>query len=355
MTTCGETGDLRQMCSLATRQGGEDPIGNAPAAEHYLLVEVATPWERNVLGSQYFPAELRSVLEEADKRSIAVKFLAMVPDESTPTGHVRLLYLQRPTGPFAAYEKLDYVVPPSALAPLARTVLWEKADLPRFESYRQHSSHIRDMLVCTHGSRDACCAKFGYPLYRTLQNEYIPNSGGRLRAWRVSHIGGHRFAPTLIDLPEARYWAHLDTEALDQIVRRTGTMPDLRRHYRGWGGLRTLHEQVAERVILQQQGWGWTEYLKWGELLPRAHPDQQEPGAITNGRVHVRIHFAAPSGEESGYYQATVEDSGETARSLGSCGDSELNESSLYTIARLERVVGHAVPPPRMPEAAVAR
>ena len=53
---------------------------------------------------------------------------------------------------------------------------------------------------------DAACAKFGFPLYRTLREEH---AHAHLRVWRVSHFGGHVFAPTLIDLPTGHLWAYI--------------------------------------------------------------------------------------------------------------------------------------------------
>ena len=49
--------------------------------------------------------------------------------------------------------------------------------------------------VCGHGERDPCCARLGRPLHRALQ-------AARPEAtWQTSHLGGHRFAPTLVHLP----------------------------------------------------------------------------------------------------------------------------------------------------------
>jgi hypothetical protein len=49
--------------------------------------------------------------------------------------------------------------------------------------------------VCTHGERDACCARVGRALHRAL-------CAARPEAtWQTSHLGGHRFAPTLLHRP----------------------------------------------------------------------------------------------------------------------------------------------------------
>lgn len=54
-------------------------------------------------------------------------------------------------------------------------------------------------LVCTNGKRDICCAQLGRPLLEQLEAE------GR-EVWESSHIGGHRFAPVHLSLPDGRIW-----------------------------------------------------------------------------------------------------------------------------------------------------
>jgi hypothetical protein len=49
--------------------------------------------------------------------------------------------------------------------------------------------------VCTHGERDACCARLGRALHRALCAARPDDT------WQTSHLGGHRFAPTLVHLP----------------------------------------------------------------------------------------------------------------------------------------------------------
>lgn len=50
-------------------------------------------------------------------------------------------------------------------------------------------------LVCTNGKRDRCCALLGRPLAAELA------ASAHADVWEITHIGGHRFAPTLLVLP----------------------------------------------------------------------------------------------------------------------------------------------------------
>ena len=50
-------------------------------------------------------------------------------------------------------------------------------------------------LVCTHGKHDPCCAQRGRPVTAALA---AARPG---RVWQASHLGGCRFAPTVLVLP----------------------------------------------------------------------------------------------------------------------------------------------------------
>jgi Sucrase/ferredoxin-like len=55
-------------------------------------------------------------------------------------------------------------------------------------------------LVCGHGQRNACCARFGVPLARQLAARY-PG-----QVFQTTHVGGHRFAANLVILPHGLYY-----------------------------------------------------------------------------------------------------------------------------------------------------
>jgi len=69
-------------------------------------------------------------------------------------------------------------------------------------------------LVCTHGKRDKCCAKFGYALYKSLRD----NPAGDARVWQSSHVGGDRFAANLICFPHGLFYAHVTEDAGRTII-----------------------------------------------------------------------------------------------------------------------------------------
>jgi (2Fe-2S) ferredoxin len=74
--------------------------------------------------------------------------------------------------------------------------------------------------VCTHGVHDTCCALRGRPVAAALA-EHWPDA-----VWECSHVGGDRFAPNVVVLPDGFYYGQLDPESAVATVRShlTGTV-----------------------------------------------------------------------------------------------------------------------------------
>lgn len=68
------------------------------------------------------------------------------------------------------------------------------------------------LLVCAHGRHNACCARTGAPLARSLAGRF-----DRL-VWETTHVGGDRFAANLVCLPHGIYYGDLgETQAVAAI------------------------------------------------------------------------------------------------------------------------------------------
>ena len=78
-----------------------------------------------------------------------------------------------------------------------------------------------------------------------------------MRVWQVSHLGGHRLAPNLIDLPDGRNWVRLGPEQVGRAGLTADSPPSvLVDNYRGLTGLDSPFEMVAEAEVLMREGWG---------------------------------------------------------------------------------------------------
>jgi hypothetical protein len=67
--------------------------------------------------------------------------------------------------------------------------------------------------VCTHGRHDVCCAERGRPVAAALGERYPE------QAWEVSHLGGDRFAASMLVIPDGLYYGRLDPEAAIAVAR----------------------------------------------------------------------------------------------------------------------------------------
>lgn len=253
--------------------------------DEFVMVEFALPWHRDVSQTPGFPEAVAEAAAEAKAGGRRLQVQAFAPDDRSVPGRRRVMYFRRPPAEGGAgadddgvleaapFDGVEYVVAEDALPALLRLLLFGEGEADRFESYRVHRRGVRDLFVCTHGARDACCGKFGAALLQQLQDMVgtgaaadgrgVGSDDGAVRVWRVSHIGGHRFAPTVIDLPSGRYWGGLVDGALKTLLANDGSLDGLRPYYRGWTGLRSAQEQVAEAEAWRRVGATWQRRKKW--------------------------------------------------------------------------------------------
>jgi len=59
-------------------------------------------------------------------------------------------------------------------------------------------------LVCANQERDGCCGEKSIALYRALLDLKLD-----AEVWQCTHLGGHRFAPTLLYLPDGVHYGRL--------------------------------------------------------------------------------------------------------------------------------------------------
>lgn len=321
--TAGETTAPRRLCSVVSRENGDDPAGTATPYDVYLIVEVPPPWNEDIAASVNYPAGLWDALLRAYDAGAVTRSTGILPDpEHSREGHTRVLLQTRPEEPFSLFDKTEYLLPDEELVGFVHALADGGEAVERYAARRQHTRDVRDILVCTHGANDACCGRFGYPVYNRLR--WLARGSGELRVWRTSHIGGHRFAATLMDLPEGRCWGHLDVETAERVLYRDTDPAGLVAKYRGWAGLRTSFEQIAERDILSREGWKWTEYAKSAEVVKESEES-----------ARVRIGYASPDGNVSGVYEAEVKAAG-SVMTLPKSGSEPLKEVPQYRVARLD-------------------
>ncbi|HEX8496054.1 MAG TPA: sucrase ferredoxin, partial [Actinomycetales bacterium] len=177
-------------CSGLAARLGVDPAGTASAIRSWLLLEHPGPWGEHAR-ERAFAAALGPVgwqrLEQLWMREQLRPLLVRRPGRAGHSADPPTLLLGAAIGGAAWLERLPAADLPSVdLEALAagEPGHGEPVDGPVF-------------AVCTNGAVDRCCAVRGRPLAAALAAAH-PG-----RTWEVTHLGGCRFAASLLVLPLA--------------------------------------------------------------------------------------------------------------------------------------------------------
>lgn len=256
--------DLR--CSPTAQRLGRDPLGTAPSMSAVLLIELPQPWPSSI---EDHPL-LEPLLGVAKDLDLSIKglvpFAAATPDSAgrsagrsesaeQPGEFTRMVLHRRGPGPFTEFQRAETVAPFTALVP-ALEELWDNT---------APSSRV-DVLVCAHGRRDRCCGSLGTACA-------VRATADGLIVQRASHLGGHRFAPTSLLLPQGTAWAWTDEELLAAIVERRIEPEELRGHYRGSIAMTHPAAQLLEAEAFFDVGWSWLDRPRSASVEP-AGPDR---------------------------------------------------------------------------------
>lgn len=195
-------------CSLVSAEQDEPLLGTAPEASSFLLVEVRGSWAGKIVATEQLPEATRA-------------FLATV--ESRHKG-LRLQFIRAPRrsrGPIAVYLCV-------VGGAVSRMTLERLEDVPSVDVGAWLSQGTIEgatpeaeplTLVCAHGRRDACCALLGVPLYDALVAAKMARPADELpTVWQTSHLGGHRFAPVVLSLPDGHCYGRMSVDEAGEFL-----------------------------------------------------------------------------------------------------------------------------------------
>jgi len=202
-------------CATVSRDLDEPIAGTAATARTWLLLEQSGPWGAQALTMSHLDPVLGRALEKAAEgtgvRIALIRRPGRHADFGTPA--VRQVYAAHTT-PGNAWLHGATTCTPEQLLGLDFAALG-KGDPRSFESALQGRPHTGDplALVCTNGKRDRCCALLGRPLAAELA------ASGVEGAWEVTHLGGHRFSPTLLVLPYGYAYGRAQAPHVKEILQ----------------------------------------------------------------------------------------------------------------------------------------
>jgi len=230
----------RPFCADLSRTR-EEPLGaTASRIDHWILVEYRGAWRRDILGGSLLSPRLKAHLREHLELLRPARLLFVKQPErraesgkriflaSTTPGAERLLGLE-----VEHQDDLHDVDLTGALA---------GGDGP----FRPVADPV--LVVCTHGKRDRCCARYGGPLYDALRAAAPPGE-----VWQSTHVGGDRFAGNVVALPQGTFHGRVapgDVPGLLKALARGRVELD---RYRGRSAY-SFPMQAAERALRETEG-----------------------------------------------------------------------------------------------------
>jgi hypothetical protein len=250
-------------------------MGTASTGAVWLLLEYPHGWGRHAFEESALPPEVKQFFKDSMARIRHSRLLFIKTDRGRRDARMNLFVVRcRERSPFVVRLRLDRYFDAlsydlAAIASGRDTQGGEVCDGPLF-------------LVCTHGRRDKCCAKFGIPLYNALREQ----AGDRV--WQSSHVGGDRFAGNLVCFPHGLFYAHATPEAGRRVVDAYRDGRILAEEFRG----RACYShfiQAAEAFVREESGVAGVEDLHFLS----AHPEGADAWRVRfEERASRRVHEA---------------------------------------------------------------
>jgi hypothetical protein len=218
-------------CADVSEAAGEPLAATAVTAHTWLLLEVRGTWPRDVSDDGALDAESQAAV---------AAWMASVPAP-------RLQFIRRPgRGPA---RRFAFVVRATEATPEVRRLELDGPGLAGVDLAADGDLvHDPLVLICGHGTRDACCALRGSAVFGALGARVPPE-----RLWLSSHQGGHRFAANVLLLPAGIQLGRVSPADAVGIVGEALAGRIALGHYRGRTAY-TPREQAAEWVIRESEG-----------------------------------------------------------------------------------------------------
>jgi hypothetical protein len=230
----------RALCADVSGAASESLAATASRIDRWVLVEYRGLWDRDVLGGSLLSAQLKEHLR----------------DQLAKLGHARLLFIKQPSRRAQARRMLYIGSSRPGEESLYALEFERHDDLLEYD----FASALLDggmpgvpvehplFIVCTHGKRDRCCAKYGHPLYDGVKGKVDPDW-----VWQSTHVGGDRFAGNIVVLPEGLYFGRVGEADLDPLLDSYFDRRIYLDLYRGRSAY-TFAVQAAERAVREAEG-----------------------------------------------------------------------------------------------------
>jgi (2Fe-2S) ferredoxin len=226
-----------QPCSDRSLERGDPLAGTGGFGARWLLIEIDGAWgARAFFQSRLDPAIGRALVHRAERagiRPVAIRPFGRRADERRRQRRWRwALADARPGLESVRWGAVDDPA--------------ELLDLP-LDGTAGIPSDNPVVLVCTHARHDQCCAVRGRSVARALHTAFPEQT------WESSHLGGDRFAATMLVLPHGLYYGRVTTADAASIVDRYLQGEVVEEYFRGRSSLTNV-AQAAQAFARSATG-----------------------------------------------------------------------------------------------------
>ena len=208
------------FCSRAALAGEARLAGTGVRGDAYVFLPVAKQlWGASEMNHGWASEAELDAVRRARRGGVVTRLYDPRPQASPPEVLVH-------EAPGAA--PADELV--ALLALFGRRWAVEETPAPRF-------------AVCTHGTRDRCCAKWGFAVYREALRLFREGRSP-FQPVECSHLGGDRYAATGVFFPSGGMYGHLEVADVEAVTAAEAADTLLPAKYRG-----RVFEAEAAQVV----------------------------------------------------------------------------------------------------------
>lgn len=232
--------DDSPLCSTLSIAAHEPLYGTVKHTTHWLLLEYDARWESDALDGSTLPAAVKQQLADFKVRVPQARVLMIRQKPRLHMGGIAL-YVVRSTPTESRIHAFD-------LAQYDDLLVLDLVDVAhgaqKYDAARQDEPLT---LICTHGRRDRCCARYGIAVFE----QWAAQDGARV--WQTSHVGGHRFAANVLLFPEGIAYGRVRPETVLALRDARAAGQIVLAHYRGRSDV-PPPAHVAEVVVRESTG-----------------------------------------------------------------------------------------------------
>ncbi|MFF1573262.1 sucrase ferredoxin [Leifsonia sp. NPDC058292] len=232
----------------------DDPLpGTAGLGERWLLVEIESAWGEHAFFTSALDVRLGAGIvarcEAAGIRPLAIRRTRLRADERRAQTSWRWALVDARPGRTSIRWGRAEAAEDLLTIPLDGSA-GEESDAPLY-------------CVCTHARHDQCCAVRGRPVVEALARTHPEET------WECSHLGGDRFAATMVLFPHGLLYGRVAAADVETVVQRYASGLVDERYLRGRTSLSTV-AQAAEAYA--REGSGDDRIDAYSLVTEHAHP-----------------------------------------------------------------------------------